>query len=222
MAKVEQTSRPRMTACSPPVKWIRRTTHHEASSYRTRRRPPRGGGRGRRPSSSQRPAGGHPRPRRRRRPGSDRSGRRQADGQEHRPGVEAEGLGTEVGARQARPAARRRTARTRSWPAGRPAGRRPIGRRGSSPLRPARRGVVRPAASTRPAPTGPRKMPNLIPRNPVSAKSVGATRRQVRRQAGGQGASARWPPTGMGKAIEVIEVLEKVVASVTESPPRPT
>jgi hypothetical protein len=81
-------------------------------------------------------------------------------------------------------------------------------------------GVVRGAAPTRPTPTAPRKVPNLVPKNPVSAKTVGASmgKYAVKRvgKVVGKVAADR-----MGKVIEVIEVLEQVVASVSEPATKP-
>ena len=75
--------------------------------------------------------------------------------------------------------------------------------------------VSRPAPSTRPAPTGPRKLPNLIPKNPVSAQSVAASVGKFAVKRAGK-AIGKVAADRVGKAIEVIEVLEKVVASVSE------
>jgi len=81
-------------------------------------------------------------------------------------------------------------------------------------------GSVRPPASTRPTPTAPRKLPSLVPRNPVSAQTVAASVGKFAVKRAGK-AIGKVAAERVGKAIEVIEVLEKVVASVSQPSPTP-
>ncbi len=75
-------------------------------------------------------------------------------------------------------------------------------------------------AAVRPAPAAPRRLPTLEQLRPPTAKAVGATvGKYAAKQAGkaiGKAAADR-----VGKAIEVIETLEKVMATATQAETKP-